>query len=61
MACQSGDPLLLPDGTVYSRRKEFCPFSVPPLEAYVPLVGEEVAEASIAGQPLPHRTRGEPL
>ena len=31
----------LADGTVYSQRKNFCPFSVPPLEAYTPIVGEE--------------------
>ncbi len=31
----------LADGTVYSQRKNFCPFSTPPLEAYAPIVGEE--------------------
>jgi trehalose synthase len=31
-------PLL--DGTVYSRRKDFCPFSSPPVEAYAAIVGE---------------------
>jgi len=35
---------LLADGTVYSKRKNFCPFSAPPLEAYVPIVGEERVE-----------------
>ena len=34
----------LQDGTVYSRRKDFCPFSTPPLEAYVSIVGEENVE-----------------
>lgn len=34
----------LPDGTVYSKRKNFCPFSTPPLEAYVPILGEEKIE-----------------
>lgn len=33
--------LPLEDGTVYSRRKGLQPFSVPPLEDYIPLVGEE--------------------
>jgi len=36
--------LPLEDGTVYSRRKDFCPFSTPPLEAYAPIVGEEKVE-----------------
>ena len=35
-------PLL--DGTVYSRRKNFCPFSTPPLEAYASILGEEKIE-----------------
>ena len=35
---------LLADGTVYSKRKNFCPFSTPPLEAYVPIVGTERIE-----------------
>ena len=34
----------LADGTIYSRRKDFCPFSTPPLEAYVPIIGEEKIE-----------------
>ena len=34
----------LKDGTVYSKRKNFCPFSTPPLEAYAPIVGEEKME-----------------
>ena len=40
MSTNNGAPLL-PDGTVYSRRKGFCPFSVPPLEAYASFLGEE--------------------
>ena len=32
------------DGTVYSRRKGFCPFSAPKVEAYAPIVGEERIE-----------------
>ena len=28
------------DGTVYSKRKGFCPFTAPPTEAYIPVVGE---------------------
>jgi len=35
-------PLL--DGTVYSRRKDFCPFSTSPLEAYVSILSEENIE-----------------
>ena len=34
----------LADGTVYSARKNVCPFSTPPLEAYVPVVGEASIE-----------------
>jgi len=30
----------LADGTVYSKRKNFCPFSTPPLEAYASILGE---------------------
>ncbi len=32
------------DGTVYSRRKDFCPFSTHPLEAYKSIVGNEKIE-----------------
>ncbi len=35
---------VLADGTVYSKRKNFCPFSTSPLEAYVPIMGEERME-----------------
>jgi trehalose synthase len=35
---------LLKDGTVYSKRKDFCPFSTPPLESYASIVGEESME-----------------
>ncbi len=34
----------LADGTVYSKRKDFCPFSTAPLAAYTPIVGEEKIE-----------------
>ena len=34
----------LPNGTVYSKRKGFCPFSTPPLEAYATLLSEETIE-----------------
>ncbi|MCD6358473.1 MAG: glycosyltransferase [Dehalococcoidia bacterium] len=39
-------PVLLPpdDGTVYSKRKGFCPFSVPSLDAYTAIVGERRME-----------------
>lgn len=41
---ETGISSVLPDGTVYSRRKGFCPFSTSPLEAYVPILGEERME-----------------
>ena len=31
----------LADGTVYSRRKDFCPFSAAALDDYTPILGEE--------------------
>jgi trehalose synthase len=34
----------LADGTVYSKRKDFRPFSAPPPEAYAPIVGDGVIE-----------------
>jgi len=34
----------LADGTVYSKRKNFCPFSTPPMEAYASILGEEKIE-----------------
>jgi trehalose synthase len=37
-------PSLMADGTVYSKRKNFTPFSTPPIEAYTPIVGEEKIE-----------------
>ncbi len=41
---KAGVSSVLPDGTVYSKRKDFCPFSASPPEAYVPIVGEERME-----------------
>jgi trehalose synthase len=35
---------VLEDGTVYSKRKDFCPFSTPPVEDYIPILGEERIE-----------------
>ncbi len=35
---------VLADGTAYSKRKNHCPFSVPPLEAYASLMGDETIE-----------------
>ncbi|MCK5182493.1 MAG: hypothetical protein KAQ73_08120, partial [Dehalococcoidia bacterium] len=35
---------VLADGTVYSKRKDFSPFSTPPLEDYVPILGKERVE-----------------
>jgi len=40
----SKDVFPLADGTVYSQRKNFCPFSTPPVEAYIPVLGEEKIE-----------------
>ena len=34
----------LANGIVYSKRKNFCPFSTPPLEAYARILGEERTE-----------------
>ncbi len=34
----------LAEGTVYSKRKDFCPFSNSSLEAYAPIVGNERIE-----------------
>ena len=34
----------LPNGVVYSQREGFCPFSVPPLERYAPILGEDKVE-----------------
>jgi len=47
--------LPLADGTVYSRRKDFCPFSAPTLEAYLSIVGEEKMEKL---QKVAERLRG---
>jgi len=44
MTDSSKENFPLADGTVYSKRKNFRPFSVPPLEAYVSIVGEEKIE-----------------
>jgi trehalose synthase len=41
---KEGSSSVLADGTVYSKRKNFRPFSTSPLEAYVPIVGEERVE-----------------
>ena len=41
---KAGISTVLADGTVYSKRKNFCPFSTSPLEAYVPIMGEERME-----------------
>ena len=41
---KAGSSSVLEDGTVYSKRKDFCPFSTPPLEDYVPILGEERVE-----------------
>jgi trehalose synthase len=44
MAKQGKGISSLADGTVYSKRKNFCPFSTPPPEAYAPIVGEKRIE-----------------
>jgi trehalose synthase len=41
---KAGTVSVLADGTVYSKRKNFCPFSVSPLEAYASILGEERIE-----------------
>jgi len=41
---KAGISSVLADGTVYSKRKNFCPFSASPPEAYVPILGEERIE-----------------
>jgi len=41
---KEGRASILADGTVYSKRKNFCPFSASPLEAYVPTLGGERVE-----------------
>jgi len=41
---KEGRSSILADGTVYSKRKNFCPFSTSPLEAYVPILGEDRME-----------------
>ncbi|MFO7996179.1 MAG: glycosyltransferase [Dehalococcoidia bacterium] len=41
---KTGTSSVLADGTVYSRRKNFCPFSTSPPEAYASIVGEEKME-----------------
>jgi trehalose synthase len=41
---KTGIVSVLADGTVYSKRKTFCPFSASPLEAYTSILGEERIE-----------------
>ena len=41
---KAGISSVLADGTVYSKRKNHCPFSTSPPEAYVPILGEERVE-----------------
>ncbi|UCD21993.1 MAG: glycosyltransferase [Chloroflexota bacterium] len=41
---KKGSSPVLEDGTVYSKRKDFCPFSTPPLEDYIPVLGKERIE-----------------
>ncbi|MFO7773371.1 MAG: glycosyltransferase [Dehalococcoidia bacterium] len=41
---KTGTSSVLADGTVYSRRRNFCPFSASPPEAYASIVGEEKME-----------------
>ena len=42
--CEYADFQPLPDGTVYSVRKNFCPFSTPHLEAYASILGDDRIE-----------------
>lgn len=48
-------PSLLADGTVYSKRKNFCPFSTPPPEAYIPIIGKDRIERL---QAAAHKLKG---
>lgn len=41
IAEQASSTFPLADGTVYSPRKNFCPFATPPLSAYAAILGEE--------------------
>jgi trehalose synthase len=41
---ESGKVMPLADGTVYSKRKDFCPISVSPIEDYAAIVGDEEIE-----------------
>jgi trehalose synthase len=41
---KAGSSSVLADGTVYSKRKNFCPFSTSAPEAYMPFLGEEKIE-----------------
>jgi len=41
---KEGSSSVLADGTVYSKRKNFCPFSTSPPEAYISFLGEEKIE-----------------
>jgi len=41
---ETGNSTVTPDGTVYSRRKDYCPFSVSSLEEYASILGEERIE-----------------
>jgi trehalose synthase len=41
---ESDNVMTLADGTVYSKRKDFCPISIPPIEDYAAIVGDEEIE-----------------
>jgi hypothetical protein len=41
---KAGTSSVLAYGTVYSKGKDFCPFSTPPLEAYTSILGEKGME-----------------
>lgn len=49
------DTITLTDGTVYSKRKDFRPFSISPLESYAPISGNEKIEKL---QGVSHRLDG---
>ncbi len=48
MTDKTGKTPPLPDGTVYSKRKDFRPFSVPSLETYAQIVGTQKMERLIS-------------
>jgi len=55
---KAGGSSILADGTVYSKRKNFCPFSTSPPEAYVPILGEKSLKRLERLQKIAQRVKG---